>query len=154
MDKSPTLLRLKSNSGEFIFFRTTLAINNLLTFGIIYDPSTFTKEGFEKFNFKQYNKLSTKFSLDESKELISEISLLQTVLLLGFVDKICKVLLSGNSELLKEMALIKFPSWDKSWDSIYLKNAQVLFSNYKSDFRNYPKLIKMIENFLDGNKFE
>lgn len=153
MDNSPILLRLKSNSAEYIFFRKTLALNGLVAFGITYDPSTFSENMREKGKLKEYNKLQSKFVFDSSHEFTSEISLLQTVLLLGFVDKICKLLLSDESEAILSMALIKFAQWVKSWDSIYLKNAQVLFENYRSDFQQYPKLIEMIDMFLDENKF-
>jgi hypothetical protein len=153
MDNSPILLHLKTNEQEYRFFQFVVSLNSILLFGVNYDPDTFSEEFLRKFNFKLYNELQSKFQFDESHSSAVEISLVQTVTLLGMIDGIAKALLANDAETFKSMVRAKFPEIDSKWDMIFFKSAQNIFEMYKQRFERFPKLIALIDKITEENKF-
>ena len=148
-DKSPILLRLKPEEQEYKFFLFVISIYNLKTFGGTFDPANHSEEFLKSFNFKEYNKLLIKFSLDDRNDSICEISVFQTVLLLTMVDSIAKELLSNNANTFKLIVSDNFENIQADWDSIFFKSDRNLFEMYKERFKSFPKLIKFIDDIIN-----
>jgi hypothetical protein len=152
MDNSPILLHLITHEQEYRFFQFVVTINNALLFGETYDPSTFSEEFLRTFNFKLHNALTSKFQFDDSHTSAVEISLIETVSLLGMVDRIAKVLLANEADAFKSMIAAKFPQIDISWDMVFFKSAQNIFEMYRQRFERFPKLITIIDKITEENK--
>jgi hypothetical protein len=148
-DSSPILLRLKPEEQEYKFFLFVISIYNLKTFGETFDPANHPEEFLKTFNFKEYNKLLIKFSLEDSNDSICEISVFQTVLLLTMVDSVAKELLSNNVDAFKLLVSTNFENIQADWDSIFFKSAQNIFEMYKEQFQKFPKLAELIDDIIN-----
>lgn len=143
-NSSTILLRLKTTQPEYKFFLSTVIIINKILFGGNQLPSLFTAEEKGNFNFSRWKTILKKFTGSDNQAEICALSVSDIMGLLGFADVICKSLVHNMDDAFRSMISARIRDWPNDWDSMYLKNAQIMFENFKIQFAQIPDLIELL----------
>lgn len=148
--KDDEIINFNNDGSYYPFFQMVLVLINVSVFGDAFNPEI--KDDIpEGFNLEAHNNIIEKFTHEAYKKGgLTSITLVQLLYLMTATDKLCKLLLSDNADLLKMKMLDQMPDLVDDWDQNFLSAAQVMFRALKDYFKNYPEYDQMLKIATDG----